>query len=129
MVSTSEQNHGRLYQNDAACTAMRAVRCPIVDGGTQWMVLSAAVNSLMVCSAREGTGSVLWSAAATNIAFETRGLCASGAEVAASLPSAPRSSPGAEAGRAIESDLGAISPGRATAGGGHGRLAEGERAF
>ena len=23
------------YQNDAACTAMRAVRCPIVDGGTQ----------------------------------------------------------------------------------------------
>ena len=39
------------------------------DGGTQWMVLSAAVNSLMVCGAREGTGSVLWSAAATNIAF------------------------------------------------------------
>ena len=33
------------YQNDAACTAMRAVRCPIVDGGTQWMVLSAAVNN------------------------------------------------------------------------------------
>ena len=32
-------------------------------------------------------------------------------------------------GAAIEADLGAISPGRAAAGGGHGRLAEGERAF
>ena len=30
---------------------------------------------------------------------------------------------------AIEADLGAISPGRAAADGGHGRLAEGERAF
>ena len=40
---------------------------------------------------------------------------------------APRSSPGAEACRAIEADLGATSPGRAAAGGGHGRLAEGER--
>ena len=26
------------YQNDAACTAMRAVRCPIVDGGTHHSV-------------------------------------------------------------------------------------------
>ena len=34
----------------------------------------------------------------------------------------------AEACRAIEADLGAISPGRAAAGGGHGWLAEGERA-
>ena len=44
---------------------------------------------------------------------------------------APRSSPGAEACRAIEADLhlGAIGPGRAAASGGHGRLAEGERAF
>ena len=33
------------YQNDAACTAMRAVRCPIVDGRTQWMVLSAPINN------------------------------------------------------------------------------------
>ena len=31
--------------------------------------------------------------------------------------------------RAIEADLGAISPGRAAADGGHGRLVEGERAF
>ena len=38
------------------------------------------------------------------------------------LPSAPRSSPGAEACRAIEADLGAISPGRAAAGGSHGQL-------
>ena len=28
------------YQNDTACTAMRAVRCRIVDGGAQWMVLT-----------------------------------------------------------------------------------------
>ena len=57
-------------------------------------------------------------------------LCASGAEVAEPAI-VPRSSPGAEACRAIEADyLGAISPGRAAAGGGHGRLAaEGERAF
>ena len=45
---------------------------------------------------------------------------------ASNVASAPRSSPGAEAGRAIESDLGAISPGRAAAGGGHSGLAEGK---
>ena len=50
------------------------------------------------------------------------------------VPGAPRSSPSAEGPEAcraidaIEADLGAISPGRAAAGGGHGRLAEGERA-
>ena len=38
------------YQNDAACTAMRAVRSPIVDGDTQWMVLSAAINNPEVAS-------------------------------------------------------------------------------
>ena len=43
------------YQNDAACTAMRAVRCPIVDGGTQWMVLSAAINNPEVASCLGGT--------------------------------------------------------------------------
>ena len=43
------------YQNDAACTAMRAVRCPIVDGGTQWMVLSAAINNPEVVSCLGGT--------------------------------------------------------------------------
>ena len=51
---------------------------------------------------------------------------------ACALPLPPvtaQSSPGAEAFRVIEADLGAISPGWAAAGGGHGRLAEGERAF
>ena len=43
------------YQNDAACTAMRAVRCPIVDGRTQWMVLSAAINNPEVASCLGGT--------------------------------------------------------------------------
>ena len=43
------------YQNDAACTAMRAVRSPIVDGGTQWMVLSAAINNPEVASCLGGT--------------------------------------------------------------------------
>ena len=42
------------YQNNAACTAMRAVRCPIVDGGTQWMVLSAAINNPEVASCLGG---------------------------------------------------------------------------
>ena len=59
MVSTSEQNHARrarrLLQNDASCTAMRAVRSPIVDGGTQWMVLSAAINNPEVASCLGGT--------------------------------------------------------------------------
>ena len=38
------------YQNDAACTAVRAVRSPIVDGRTQWMVLSATINNPEVAS-------------------------------------------------------------------------------
>ena len=32
-------------------------------GRTQWVPLSAPVNNPMVCGAREGTGSMLWSAA------------------------------------------------------------------
>ena len=31
-------------QNDAAGTHMHAAHHPIVDGGTQWMVLSAAID-------------------------------------------------------------------------------------
>ena len=34
-----------------------------VNGGTQWMLLSDAVNSPMVCGAQRGPGSMLWSAA------------------------------------------------------------------
>ena len=37
------------------CTIMSAVRCPIVDGGTQWMVLSAAINNPEVASCQGGT--------------------------------------------------------------------------
>ena len=43
------------YQNDAACTAVRAVRSPIVDHRTQWMVLSAAINNPEVASCLGGT--------------------------------------------------------------------------
>ena len=45
------------YQNDyAACTAVRAVRSPIVDGRTQWMVLSATINNPEVASCLGGKG-------------------------------------------------------------------------
>ena len=43
------------YQNDAACTAVRAVQSPIVDHRTQWMVLSAAINNPEVASCLGGT--------------------------------------------------------------------------
>ena len=53
----------------AACTSPRAADHQIVDGRTQHHPLSAPVNNRLVCGAQGGTGSVLWSAAATNIAF------------------------------------------------------------
>ena len=53
----------------AACTSPRAADHRIVHGRTQSMPLSVAINSLMVCGAQRGPGSMLWSAAATNIAF------------------------------------------------------------
>ena len=107
---------------------MRAADHRIVDGGTQSMVLSAAINNRLVCGAQGGTGSMLQSAAATNFAFPPSAQ-RTRLQRKASLPSAPRSSPGAEACRAIEADLGAISPGREAAGDGRGGLAEGERAY
>ena len=62
MVSTSEQNHvlgvRDGYQNDAACTAMRAVRCRyIVDGRSGWYCFtrSAAINNPEVASCLGGT--------------------------------------------------------------------------
>ena len=50
---------------------MQTIGLTTVDGRThtQWMVLSAPINNWLVCGAREDTGSMLWSAAATNIAF------------------------------------------------------------
>ena len=39
------------------------------DVHTQSMVLSVHINNRLVCGSQGGTGSVLWSAAATNIAF------------------------------------------------------------
>ena len=53
----------------AAGPSLSAADHQTVDGRTQWMVLSAPINSLMVCGAQRGPGSMLWSAAATNIAF------------------------------------------------------------
>ena len=53
----------------AAGTLPSAADHQTVDGRTQWMVLSAPINSLMVCGAVEGPSSMLWSAAATNIAY------------------------------------------------------------
>ena len=50
------------YQNDAACTAMRAVRCPIVDGRTQWMVLSAAIDKRRSAGCMGGTESIVQTA-------------------------------------------------------------------
>ena len=55
---------------DAARTLPSAADHRVVEDRTQWMVLSAIFNNRLVCGAREGPGSILWSAAATNIAFE-----------------------------------------------------------
>ena len=56
-------------------------------------------------------------------------LSAFGAEVAEPAQRATELARRRGACRAIEARPGAISPGRAAAGDGHGRLAEGERAF
>ena len=53
----------------AACTSLSFADHRIVDGGTQSMPLSAAINNRLVCGAQGGTGSMLQSAAATNFAF------------------------------------------------------------
>ena len=42
----------------------------LLDGGTQWMPLSAAIiNNRLVCGAQGGTGSIVLPASTTNIAF------------------------------------------------------------
>ena len=41
----------------------------IVDGGTQWMPLSAAIKQRLVCGAHGGTGGIVLPASTTNIAF------------------------------------------------------------
>ena len=48
-----EDSHGTTFRYP--CTIMSAVRCPIVDGRTQWMVLSAAINNPEVASCLGGT--------------------------------------------------------------------------
>ena len=45
-------------QNDAAGTHMRAAHHPIVDGGTHWMVLSAAIKHPTVWYTQGGTWSI-----------------------------------------------------------------------
>ena len=42
-------------QSTLKCTIPRSARCRIVDRGTQWMVLSAAINNPTVCCMRDGT--------------------------------------------------------------------------
>ena len=98
----------------------------LLDGGTQSMPLSAAIKQRLVCSTRGGPYSMLRSAAATNFAFPPSAQRFRGSRT---CPARHGARGCAEACRAIEADLGAIRPGRAAAGNGHGRLAEGERAF
>ena len=53
----------------AACTSLRDPDHRIVDGRTQWMPLSAAINKRLVCGAQEGTGGIVLPASTTNFAF------------------------------------------------------------
>ena len=53
----------------AACTSLRDPDHTIVDGRTQWMPLSAAINNRLVCGAQEGTGGIVLPASTTNFAF------------------------------------------------------------
>ena len=41
----------------------------LLDGGTQWMPLSAAIKQRLVCGAHGGTGSIVQPASTTNFAF------------------------------------------------------------
>ena len=41
----------------------------LLDGGTQWMPLSAAIKQRLVCGAHGGTGSIVLPASTTKIAF------------------------------------------------------------
>ena len=52
---------------------MRAADQLIVDRGTQWHPLSAAVNNPMVCSAQEGPNSMLGVSAHDNIGVTVKG--------------------------------------------------------
>ena len=52
----------------AAGTRTRNAQPWIVDGGTQWMVLSAAINNPMVCGSHAGPNSIVQPASTTNIA-------------------------------------------------------------
>ena len=107
----------------AACTPKHVSVRRLLVGGTQWMPLSAAIKQRLVWGAHGGTGGIVLLAARTKDAFRPP------AQWWPALPSAPRSSAGAEACMPIEADLEAFSPGRTAAHDGHGRLAEGERAF
>ena len=42
----------------------------LLDGGTQWMPLSAAIKQRLVCGAHAGPNSIVLPASTTNIAFE-----------------------------------------------------------
>ena len=54
---------------DAACTSLHVSVRWLLDGGTQWMPLSAAIKQRLVCGAHGGTGNIVLPASTTNIAF------------------------------------------------------------
>ena len=95
----------------------------IVDGRTQWIVLSATINNPTCAACVGGTGSIVLVTAGVG----EQNSAADGWKLV--LHSEPCGSVCAVAFTAIEADLEAFSPGRAAAVGVHGRLAEGERAF
>ena len=47
------------WQNDAAGTRLSAAHLQIVDGGTHWMVVSAAVKHLKVSKTHAGPSSII----------------------------------------------------------------------
>ena len=47
------------WQNDAAGTRLSAGQLQIVDGGTHWMVVSAAIKHLKVSKTHAGPSSIM----------------------------------------------------------------------
>ena len=63
----------RRRQNDAACTAMSAADQPLLDGRTQWHVLSATIKQPACRDVQGGTGSMLGVSADDNIGVTADG--------------------------------------------------------
>ena len=100
---------------------------PLIDRGTQYHPLSAAINKRRSPERPCGTGRVLVSCVAVGGHwFCLRRLTTDAPQSATRLGSVRLR---AVAFTVIEADLEAISPSHAAAHGGHSGLAEGERAF